>query len=321
MIPGGPQSPESEGQSMAQYHDTAPERPVTLARLTNLTGAALSLALIAGIAVWGYRLILRDVSGVPVVRAMEGPMRVAPADPGGSATSYQGLAVNAVAADGVAADPADRLILAPPPLELSLEDIPRAGASAETADATPAAEAGDPAPDVAAETLLKTSVEPPAVEMIADSASEETAVVPSDDQDAAQEVTAVVEGGLGQSLRPRERPASFANVPEAVARAVASARSVSGVSEVDPDSIPEGTRLAQLGAYESPEVARAEWDRLALRFQDFLDGKQRVVQRAESGGRTFYRLRVMGFTDLSDARRFCSAMVAERADCIPVVAR
>jgi hypothetical protein len=29
----------------------------------------------------------------------------------------------------------------------------------------------------------------------------------------------------------------------------------------------------------------------------------------------------MGFTDLSDARRFCSAMVAERADCIPVVAR
>lgn len=306
---------------MAQYHDTAPERPVTLARLTNLTGAALSLALIAGIAVWGYRLILRDVSGVPVVRALEGPMRVQPADPGGSAASYQGLAVNAVAAEGAAADPADQLILAPPPLELSLEDIPRAASPAEASDATPAAEAGDPAPAAASEALLNASVEEPSAEMGADLASEETAAVTPEDPDAEQSVSDTVEGGLGTSLRPRERPESFANVPEAVARAVASAQSATGVSEVDPDSIPEGTRLAQLGAYESPEVARAEWDRLALRFQDFLEGKQRVVQRAESGGRTFYRLRVMGFADLSDARRFCSAMVAERADCIPVVAR
>lgn len=321
MIPGGSVSPESEGQSMARYHDAAPERPVTLARLTNLTGAALSLALIGGIAVWGYKLVLRDVSGVPVVRAIEGPMRVQPVDPGGSATSYQGLAVNAIAADGVAADPADRLILAPPPLELSLEDIPRPPTPVGPADVTPLAEAGDPTPDAAAETLLKTSVEPSVAETSADSAAEETAIMPLDAPEPAQPVTDVVEGGLGQSLRPRERPESFGNVPEAVARAVASAQSASGVSEVDPASIPEGTRLAQLGAYETPDVARAEWDRLALRFQDFLDGKQRVVQRAESGGRTFYRLRVLGFADLSDARRFCSALVAERADCIPVVAR
>jgi hypothetical protein len=29
----------------------------------------------------------------------------------------------------------------------------------------------------------------------------------------------------------------------------------------------------------------------------------------------------MGFADLGEARRFCSALVAERADCIPVVTR
>ena len=90
---------------------------------------------------------------------------------------------------------------------------------------------------------------------------------------------------------------------------------------MDADTIPLGTRLAQLGAFDSAEVARAEWDRLAGRFGDFLDGKQRVIQRAESGGRTFYRLRAMGFADLGDARRFCSALVAERAECIPVVTR
>jgi hypothetical protein len=90
---------------------------------------------------------------------------------------------------------------------------------------------------------------------------------------------------------------------------------------VSPDSLPAGTRLAQLGAYESAEVARAEWDRISGRFGDYLEGKKRVIQRAESGGRTFYRLRAMGFADLSDARRFCSALVAGNADCIPVTTR
>jgi hypothetical protein len=32
-------------------------------------------------------------------------------------------------------------------------------------------------------------------------------------------------------------------------------------------------------------------------------------------------LRALGFEDLADARRFCSALVAEKAECIPVVTR
>lgn len=41
----------------------------SLKKLTNLAGAVVSLALIAGIGVWGYKLLVRDVSGIPVVRA------------------------------------------------------------------------------------------------------------------------------------------------------------------------------------------------------------------------------------------------------------
>jgi hypothetical protein len=52
-----------------------------------------------------------------------------------------------------------------------------------------------------------------------------------------------------------------------------------------------------------------------------LTGKTRIVQAAQSGGRTFYRLRAMGFADEADSRRFCSALVAERAACIPVAVR
>jgi hypothetical protein len=52
-----------------------------------------------------------------------------------------------------------------------------------------------------------------------------------------------------------------------------------------------------------------------------LIGKTRIIQAAQSSGRTFYRLRAEGFTDEADQRRFCSALVAEQAACIPVTVR
>jgi hypothetical protein len=43
-----------------------------------------------------------------------------------------------------------------------------------------------------------------------------------------------------------------------------------------------------------------------------------VIEAAQSGGRTFYRLRAHGFATDEDARRFCAALKAEETDCIPV---
>ena len=77
----------------------------------------------------------------------------------------------------------------------------------------------------------------------------------------------------------------------------------------------------QLGAFESADVARQEWARLEGRFGVYMQDKSRVIQLAQSNGRSFYRLRAMGFVDLNDARRFCSAFKAEGADCIPVQVR
>ncbi|ARE81814.1 SPOR domain-containing protein [Roseovarius mucosus] len=309
---------------MADMHyarpEPGPERAKLIVRLTNLTGAALSLALIAGVGVWGTKMVLRDVSGVPVVRAAEGPMREAPADPGGDAAANQGLSVNAVAAEGTAAAPADRLVLAPPPLELSLEDVAPLTPTAEVAEATPRAEVTEPAPQAVPEEVQNASILALADQIAAGAAP----IAPLEEEvtgPEAVETPDVEDVAVAQAVvRPRARPASLTSVSEAVALAVAAARSAPS-DEVDAETIPLGTRLAQLGAFDSAEVARAEWDRLAGRFGDFLDGKQRVIQRAESGGRTFYRLRAMGFADLGDARRFCSALVAERAECIPVVTR
>ncbi len=274
----------------------AEARRISLATLTNMAGAVISLALVGGIGLWGYGMIMRDVSGVPVVRALEGPMRVAPEEPGGRPAAHQGLSVNRIAADEAAAPPPDQVIIAPQPLELASED------AMTTAPARPAPDARPQTADVHLAVLRAAeagpSPEPEAVQV------------------SAPAPRAAVAGGLGQSLRPRSRPASLDPVTFALAAATSAP-----AEEIAPESLPAGTRLAQLGAYESAEVARSEWARLSARLGDLLDGKPRVVQRAESGGRTFYRLRVAGFEDIDDARRFCSALQAEKAECIPVVSR
>jgi len=86
-------------------------------------------------------------------------------------------------------------------------------------------------------------------------------------------------------------------------------------------TFPAGTKLVQLGAFPTPDVAAEAWGKLSGEFGDYMNGKDRVIQVAQSSGRTFYRLRATGFQDLADARRFCAALDAGNAECIPVVVR
>ena len=307
----------------AAQHMAAPNQSNIVKKFTNLAGAVVSLALVAGIGVWGYKLLVRDVSGVPVVRAAEGPMRVQPDDPGGRQAINQGLAVNQVAAEGTAAKPADRLILAPKPLDLTLEDMSTekmAQAAPDTSDmrteVSPTAE-DEPRASSDPEAIQLAAVEALATQLAQGSPKFEKPPKPAaEPEPAAEQAVAEPKTGLGRSLRPKLRPAALSEVRQVAAPAPSDA-----TRDVDPADIPAGTRMAQLGAFESASIAEKEWTRLSGRFGEYLADKNRVVQKAQSGGRTFYRLRAMGFADLSDARRFCSALVAENADCIPVVTR
>ncbi|MEL7282196.1 MAG: SPOR domain-containing protein [Pseudomonadota bacterium] len=306
-------------------------KSISASGLAHVAGAAISLALLIGVTVWAYQLITRDVSGVPVVRAAEGPVRVQPETPGGAIADHQGLAVNDVAAVGTASRPADRLILAPAPLDLSQDDVVRTPVAETDAAEEPRETSQTEAADVPAETL--DPVQLAAVEALANSLANGIDPIAAEDNTpdvaanpvpeevpeaelAAAPSTAPVEGGLGRSLRPKLRPAGLGGVPQAV-----TLTSAGPTEDIDPETLPVGTRLAQLGAFASADIAREEWEKLSAKFGDYLAGKSRVIQKATSGGRTFYRLRAAGFEDLSDARRFCSALVAERAECIPVVTR
>ncbi|QKS10637.1 SPOR domain-containing protein [Pseudosulfitobacter pseudonitzschiae] len=300
--------------------------------MTNIAGAVVSLALIAGVGVWGYKLMVRDVSGIPVVRAVQGDMRVRPEEPGGQLAMNQGLAVNAVAADGGTQPPADRFVLAPRPVALADEDTPILAsmvvpgvASAPQSNSSETGRA--PGPDVAA-ALQSGSVDDlvnqltDGVERIDEDGEADRldGVAGADTDEIMQPAPVLDMTGPGPkfSLRPKVRPA---DAPAMVIPARAVAVEATPTQEIDPESLATGTRLVQLGAFDSEEVARQQWTRIEGRFGDYLNGKSRIIQKAQSGGRTFYRLRAHGFTDLSDARRFCSALVAEGADCIPVVTR
>jgi hypothetical protein len=280
-----------QGQRNAGGRDTG--------RLVRLAGAVASLALVAGLGIWGYRLAVRDVRGVPVIQALDGPMRVAPDDPGGEIADHQGLAVNDVAAAGIAAPLPDRLILAPRPVDLTDEDtaglagpvLP--GAELVSAPSAPASGTADPV----------------------------LAAAPPTESASPTEVA--VDAALAEALglAPEAVEAAEAVAPAEKASEPVQATAVAAPTEVDPATIPAGTRLVQFGAFDTEDQARAEWLRLAGAFGDLMSGKGMVLQPADSGGRTFWRLRAHGFEDEDDARRFCVAFVTQGATCIPVPQR
>jgi len=284
----------------------------TVPRFTNLVnfaGAAFSLALILGVGLWGYKLIVRDVSGIPVVRAIEGDMRVLPENPGGGVAVHTGLSVNEVAAVGEAGGPEDRLVLAPRTAGLAQEDL----------EAQPIAEASA-APSAAVETPAP----PPAVVVDDDAAviAAQLAALGSPPplaQAAAADVIADSVAGVTTSMRPVIRPTNAAAVPVPVAAPTTAPATASGEVAVTTTVFPAGTNLVQLGAFPSPAMAAEKWDLLQTRFGDLMTERSRVIQVSNQSTATWYRLRASGFADRSEARRLCAALQAEGAECIAVV--
>ncbi|MDN5787553.1 SPOR domain-containing protein [Pseudorhodobacter sp.] len=291
-------------------------------RFLGMAGALTSVALVVGLGYWGYRLAVRDVTGVPVVRALEGPMRVAPDDPGGQITANQGLSVNLIAADGGISAPADRLVLAPAPVGILADD--QAGTAVAMVAPVSGRASDNPGLGIAempempqgnAPIIAASFDENSDINALADALSEGAVPLSGDVEQSTDTGPKphfiFAKGALMESPRPRARPAGNVQIASAPAE----------VPEINGETLAPGTRLVQLGAYDGEDVARKEWERLAGRFGDLMHGKTRIVQSAKSGGRTFYRLRAMGFADDMDSRRFCAALVAENAACIPVVVR
>ena len=282
----------------------------------------MSVAMVALGGYWGYQALKRQTLGVPVIAAPSEPFRVPPDDPGGVEADHMGLAVNEIAAGREAGPTAAQIILAPPPVDL-IEDITLlVTPEAEMPQAAPELDIiapdsfeliGPPAPPVAD---VPQATEDLITALLAEALGESPNAPQPDLTPEVDRIPASV-AGVAVSLIPTPRPfamdLSLAQVPSDASR--------DDAIEIDPSTLAAGDMVVQLGAFDSPDAARREWDRLAAQYDGFFEGRGRVIMAASSGGQEFFRLRVAGFDGVDDARRFCTALLALGQACIPATIR
>ncbi len=289
----------------------------------NLAGALLSVLLIAGLMTWAWQLWVRDVTGVPVIKALSGPMRVLPEDPGGLASENLGLTVNRIAEERTDVTSERRVVLVSEPVALDENEDLAMGALQGATDGGAGVALPGGAIEVE-EAVVRVGETPEFGPELVNGVQEGTVLSGTDlaVREALAYLLTPASATTGGTTGAILIPATVLPPPRRPEGLRASAAPAAGSGtgqEARHMEVPPGTRLVQFGAYGDAGAADAEWEKIAARFGDYMVGKQRVVQEVESGGRTFYRLRATGFVDLADARRFCSVLQADGADCVPAV--
>jgi hypothetical protein len=280
------------------------------------TGAALSLFLLAGAIGWSYQLIVRDVNQIPIVRAQLGPLRVAPDNPGGLTAANQGLSVTQLA---VNEKPllSNEIYLAPAAEILNEENL---ALKVTEEDESNKVDGAFEIKEVNAENSM--NLEALLDQKEVDSRSNDVGFL---SKVAFSQKKIEIENAVSLALsitndpdkslswlRPKIRPAGFYRNSNKTEDQI--------VSNEPMPKLPIGSAVVQLGAFDSKSLAESEWQRFEKILGSILIPKKMVVQKAESGGKIFYRLRASGFGDISDARQFCTA-ISDKVACIPVVTR
>ena len=280
------------------------------------TGAALSFFLLASAIGWSYQLIFRDINQIPVVRAQLGPLRVAPDDPGGLTAANQGLSVTQLA---VNEKPllSNEIHLAPAAEILNAEHL----ALQVTEDVKSNTDDGTfEIKEVNAENSI--NLREVSNEIEVDTSSKKEVVL---SKVAFSQKKIEIENAVSLALSITDDPVDSLTLLRPKIRPMISRRinKTTGNQLVNNEPIsnlPIGSAVVQLGAFENKNLAKSEWQRFEKLLGSILLSKKMIVQKAESGGKIFYRLRASGFDDISDARQFCSA-ISDRVACIPVVTR
>ncbi len=288
-----------------------PTRRIGFGAAATAIGATASVAILAGVVIWSYRLGVRDAAEIPVIRAELGPTKVRPEEAGGSEAPHRDRAVFEVVT-GAAPERAAAPALAPAPEPLSEEDV---APIARTPDPSPrpAAETPAAAPEVAA---------PPAPEPL-ETAEANPAAEP-ETEPAVDPLASAVEAAVAEALAepvgddaalgaPRYSPAAPPRPERASAAAPdpAKAAAAAAASAVQ----------IQLGAFESEAVADEQWALIVGKNADLLGGRGRVVTPVSSGGRKLWRLRSGPFESVAEAAALCRGLAARGQDCIVARAR
>lgn len=255
-----------------------------------IAGGILGAAIVVGGTV---ALIGRSGGDVPVIQADQRPIRVKPENPGG--LQIAGVN-NEIYSDGdtrggarlaPAAEAPNPAALRAPPPEAQPAETPRPDLLAAPRTATPPATSPAAAPQTqAAKPAARTT--PPAA------TTGQTASAPpaATAKPATPAPTAAPTAQRAEPAKPASTPAG-----DTPARA-------------------QGGRISvQLAAVQSQGAAQAEWVALQRRLPDLLGSRQPVFPKTERDGKTFWRVRTAGFSDVAEARGFCERVRAKGAAC------
>lgn len=313
---------------MAEIHagdgfDPVPSRG-GVKTLSTALGALTALAVGGAVLWWGWGLTTRNIDEIPVVRALDGPMKRRPEDPGGLTLDTTDLSINSMLAGEGAGDVA----LAPATERPAAEDLPASRlpvVGAPTAGAKPLGPFETPAATGMADRLKAQAAARDAAERDADkqAAAQIDALARMAAAEAAGDIlapAAPVDPPDAGAAAPRAAPMSPARPePQArVAAAEAAATEIAAAASAPPRTLSPGDPAVQLGAYNSAEVAESQWARQLRRNEDLMRGHVHAVTTVKSGGRTLYRLRVGPLASLDAARNLCEALKARGDACNPV---
>ncbi len=273
-------------------------------RAATAAGAVVSLAILAIVVIWSYRLGVRDANDVPVIRAQTEATKIKPEEPGGLEIAHQGREVYNVVNPITASS---ETTLAPSAETLSVDDVPIAAptpaprrapeeiATTPTAEVEVTTAAPEPVPKTPAVAVQATDTPEPVAE-------------------AVSEPVEVVEPASG--FAPRTAPVAQRR-PTRTAAAPAEAAELA-----EPRAAALASRIQiQLGAFNSETIAGEQWAALKNRNGDLLSGRGRVVTPVVSGGQRLYRLRAGPFSSVDEASSLCRALKSRGEVCIVARAR
>lgn len=258
--------------------------------------AGLGGLLVLGIG--GWAVLGHHQSGIPVMGPPPVAMRTKPVDPGG-------MQLDTLALPDADATQQGHPVPAP--------EKPNPAALAAQYGGQPAP-AGNAAPAGAPPTDAATPGPPPqGVAQVADGTALKP--VPSDALPPQAEAAANAQTAAPEPLK--DAPIPTDDVSEGEEEAAPAARTVTKKAAVAPHGT-TGKYQVQLAALQTEVEAQKEWARLKTRYPTLFGDVTPAFVRTEQNNAIFYRLRVLGFGAVADAKDFC-ASVRERGMACMVV--
>ena len=76
--------------------------------------------------------------------------------------------------------------------------------------------------------------------------------------------------------------------------------------------------MVHLGSFKNKVLASADVENFVVRHKGYLTNKTVFLQKSETGGRSIYRMRAIGFSNISEMKKFCAIINSFGNDCVPI---